>query len=296
MFSETNFDGLSSIGIWDFLGEKVQVQIPAIQYSLEAFYFGAKVFSEKLPHAYTGSMNTKIPHILALPVLACVFLSGCVSDANIPQIPQYNMPHYERTLSPSYPAYMLASTPAGAYVLLNGVLAGTTPAASLYARRGDSIAVYKPGYDAAVFQAGEDGHLNANIPLFRSNVRYYSLLASSGAKFIQSAAGIVLESTGAQAKTNSSFVIYDGQYGTDVRLTVLEATPIFIRFRTSDGTEFCYPVGECGQADSMSDARIGQSSASSNSGNIALPYTSAQSPYIQSGINCRTNPVNSSLR
>lgn len=157
--------------------------------------------------------------------------------------------------------------------------------ANLFARHGDSVAVYKPGYDAVTFLSSEDGQLTANIPLFRSNARYYSLLSGSGAKFVQSGSGVILEATGARAEANSSFVIYDGQYGADIRLTVLEANPLYIRFRSSDGTEFCYPVGENAKMSGMRDERIGISSIPQNGGGFAYPHTPAQFPSIQSGVN-----------
>lgn len=128
------------------------------------------------------------------------------------------------------------------------------------------MTIYTPGYEPAhhVIENGEP--FNASIPLLPSNRRYFSLLENAKAKFISDGKSVHLESTGAPAGRGSSFVIFDPDAGRDVKLSVIEANPLYVKFKTNDGVEFSYPVTpeEYGKTERIDTPYIRQQPASTH--------------------------------
>ena len=210
--------------------------------------------------------------------LLCAALFGCAGNETPPRPIPYFQPINQQAPDWGYRGPMfLASIPNGAKILINGTYRGDTPAKNLAARRGDSVTIYAPGYEASSFSAESDGTLCAEIPLLPSDRRLFSLLSDSSAKFVMKGGTPVLESSGASAGNGANFVIYDASAGRDVALGVLESNETFIRFRSDDGGEFCYPVSS---PKNSRTARIG--------GRGGLPWKAAEEDPVcgryQSGI------------
>ena len=227
--------------------------------------------------------SVKLFSILAASSV-CLFISGCIGSANTPLQPHPQQQQLYQQLYPQYNPHQFAqqhyitSTPDGAAILINGSYVGKTPMFGLTGRRGDSVTIYKPGYDTANFQVQNEGPLNANVPIFHTDSRYYSLMVNSGANFSYRIDSVYLEPTNARAYPGANFVIYDHSIGSDIHLNVIEANRFYVRMRASDGKEFCYPVGQMNSSGIMS---ANQRNEYSRIGSIPQNPQQANTPYLQ---------------
>ena len=190
-------------------------------------------------------MNKK-PFSFLLAAISLAF-GGCNAPQPLqpyPGTPVYPAPQQYRQPSQQNWAFAqsaLTSTPEGAQIIINGSLVGTTPAYGLRLNPGDSVTLYLPGFEPAVFTS--DGRtVNSSIPLFPTDKNLYSLLEGNNVRFSEYGAGAMIDGLNVPLNPGTNCVLYDAASGTDIYLEAVECSPFYVKFRSENGHEFYYPV------------------------------------------------------